>query len=758
MKRIQALFSTLLVVLFGILPLARVAADSNLIANPSFETASGSLPASWSQGNWGTNTATFTYENTGHTGTRSATVALSNYQNGDAKWYFAPVTVTPGAVYNFSDWYKSTAASEIDAVVTSTTGATSYLWEADTPVASAWTQASFSFTAPANAKTLTFFHAIASNGSLTTDDYSLAPNVVTPPTAPTVSVTAPANNATVSGTQTVTATAGGAQAITSVQFKLDNVNLGAADTTAPYSASWNTTTATNGSHTITAVAGNSASLSTTSIPVAVTVNNVVTPPTVPTVSITAPANNATVSGTQPVTATAGGTQAITSVKFSVDSTVAATVTIAPYSFNWDTTQVANGSHTITALATNSASLTATATATVNVNNVVTPPPTGTNLIANPSVETSANGLPTGWQGSGWGTNTAAYTYENTGHTGSHSVKTTISAYTNGDAKWYFNEVAVTPGQNYSYSNWYMASVDSEIDAQTTNTDGSVSYYYVASVATSPSTWAQAKGQFVAPANAKTVTFYQVINKVGYIQVDDASFGLFAPAQFNRGIVSVTLDDGWRTQYTTGMPIMDKYGVKGTFYIITDTLVHPQNYTDYMSAAQIQTLQNDGQEIASHTVTHPHLPQLTVAKIDTELSQSKATLQSLFGTTAATDFATPYGEYNAKVITEIKKYYASHRSTDDGFNSKDNFDAYNIVVQNVDDATTPAQVAGWVTQAQQTKTWLVLVYHTVEADPNAGTEDYSVTPANFDAEMSQIKSSGIAAEPVNQALAEVKAQL
>jgi parallel beta-helix repeat protein len=98
------------------------------------------------------------------------------------------------------------------------------------------------------------------------------------PTAPTVSVTAPANNATVSGPQTVTANAADAVAVTSVQFKLDGNNLGSADTTAPYSANWDTTTASNGSHSITAVATNQAALTTTSSAVAVTVSNQTTPP------------------------------------------------------------------------------------------------------------------------------------------------------------------------------------------------------------------------------------------------------------------------------------------------------------------------------------------------------------------------------------------------------------------------------------------------------------------------------------------------
>jgi len=93
-------------------------------------------------------------------------------------------------------------------------------------------------------------------------------------TAPSVSITAPANGATVSGaTTSVTANASDNVGVVGVQFKLDGVNLGAEDTTSTYGITWDTTTASNGSHTLTAVARDAAGNTTPSSGVAVTVNN-----------------------------------------------------------------------------------------------------------------------------------------------------------------------------------------------------------------------------------------------------------------------------------------------------------------------------------------------------------------------------------------------------------------------------------------------------------------------------------------------------
>jgi len=93
-------------------------------------------------------------------------------------------------------------------------------------------------------------------------------------TEPSVSVTAPKNNATVKGTAVaVTATATDTYGIVSVQFTLDNVNLGSADTSSPYSIVWNTTTTPNGAHNLRAIATDSAGNVKTSTQIKVTVSN-----------------------------------------------------------------------------------------------------------------------------------------------------------------------------------------------------------------------------------------------------------------------------------------------------------------------------------------------------------------------------------------------------------------------------------------------------------------------------------------------------
>src|SRR5882757_6745545 len=105
-----------------------------------------------------------------------------------------------------------------------------------------------------------------------------------------VTITSPGSGSPVSGTTPVNASVSivGSLTVSSVQFRLDGANLGARDTSAPYSVSWNTTATSNGSHTLTAVATDLLGVQFTSSPVTVTVNNAPPPPPPPPADTTPP--------------------------------------------------------------------------------------------------------------------------------------------------------------------------------------------------------------------------------------------------------------------------------------------------------------------------------------------------------------------------------------------------------------------------------------------------------------------------------------
>jgi hypothetical protein len=122
----------------------------------------------------------------------------------------------------------------------------------------------------------------------TTDQYNFAsaevlaggPVVLPPPdtTAPQVRVSDPVAGATVSGIVQVGAVASDNVGVTGVQFKLDGQPLGAPVTAPPFSTAWDTRTATQGSHALTAEARDAAGNVAVSTGVTVTVDNSAPPP------------------------------------------------------------------------------------------------------------------------------------------------------------------------------------------------------------------------------------------------------------------------------------------------------------------------------------------------------------------------------------------------------------------------------------------------------------------------------------------------
>jgi len=91
----------------------------------------------------------------------------------------------------------------------------------------------------------------------------------------------------------------------------------------------------------------------------------------PTVSLSAPANSATVSGSAvTVSANASDSVGVAGVQFKLDgANLGNPITAAPYSMSWNSTSTANGTHTLTAVASDAAGNQTTATISVNVNNL-----------------------------------------------------------------------------------------------------------------------------------------------------------------------------------------------------------------------------------------------------------------------------------------------------------------------------------------------------------------------------------------------------
>jgi hypothetical protein len=183
---------------------------------------------------------------------------------------------------------------------------------------------------------------------------------------PTVSITAPTSGSTVGGTNvSCGANASDSNGIKQVQFYLDG-SAWKTEFGSPYTCNFDSTKLANGSHTLRAVATDTLG-ATSSSQVSFNVSNGNTPPTV---SIASPTSGATVKGTSvSCAASASDSNGIKQVQFYLDGSAILTDTTSPYACNFDSTKLANGSHTLRAVATDTLGATSSSQVSFNVSNM-----------------------------------------------------------------------------------------------------------------------------------------------------------------------------------------------------------------------------------------------------------------------------------------------------------------------------------------------------------------------------------------------------
>lgn len=137
------------------------------------------------------------------------------------------------------------------------------------------------------------------------------------------------------------------------------------------------------------------------------------------------------------------------------------------------------------------------------------------------------------------------------------------SYTDGDAKWYFDDVLVHPYGTYAYSVKYISTVPAKLFIRYTQNSGSYLYNEIAQLSPT-STWTTVNTRFTIPENITSLTIFHQIATSGSLMIDEASllpFSDFSGSTFNSGMVSFTFDDGWLSQLTNAVPVLNASHIK-----------------------------------------------------------------------------------------------------------------------------------------------------------------------------------------------------
>lgn len=155
---------------------------------------------------------------------------------------------------------------------------------------------------------------------------------------------------------------------------------------------------------------------------------------------------------------------------------------------------------------------------------------------------------------------------------------------------------------------------------------------------------------------------------GELQVYLAAHGKVQPlsnfAMLEKPVI-LSFDDGYSDMYTVAFPLLQKYGMRGSFGIITGSVGNPE----YLTWEQIQAMQKGGMEFLSHTVSHPDLRTISAAALKKELTDSKLTLEIKLGGEIST-LIYPSGKYDQKVLDATAAAgYKLARTTNPGVTTK-----------------------------------------------------------------------------------------
>jgi peptidoglycan/xylan/chitin deacetylase (PgdA/CDA1 family) len=155
---------------------------------------------------------------------------------------------------------------------------------------------------------------------------------------------------------------------------------------------------------------------------------------------------------------------------------------------------------------------------------------------------------------------------------------------------------------------------------------------------------------VTPANFEAQLKYLASEGYHTIKLSDLAEYLISGTRLPSKPIVLTFDDGYLDNYQNALPILKKYNMVGTFFIITGFV--DEGRTGYMNWDQIEDLAIEGNEIGSHTMSHLDLRNRTRAMLNTEIVSSKLTIESRIGVTVKS-FCYPAGKYDARTLDVVR---------------------------------------------------------------------------------------------------------
>lgn len=129
----------------------------------------------------------------------------------------------------------------------------------------------------------------------------------------------------------------------------------------------------------------------------------------------------------------------------------------------------------------------------------------------------------------------------------------------------------------------------------------------------------------------------------------------------RPVLLITFDDGYADNLWYALPVLKKLGIRPLIfltanYIGTESIF--KRYEDkekdrFLNWEEVKKMSAEGVVFGSHSLSHPHLPQIEDDRLQAEVSESKKTIEDKTGKDVDF-FCYPYGDFDERVIEAVQK--------------------------------------------------------------------------------------------------------
>ncbi|MCI3983423.1 polysaccharide deacetylase family protein [Bacillus vallismortis] len=135
---------------------------------------------------------------------------------------------------------------------------------------------------------------------------------------------------------------------------------------------------------------------------------------------------------------------------------------------------------------------------------------------------------------------------------------------------------------------------------------------------------------------------------------------------NEKCVLITFDDGYTDNYEDAYPVLKKYGMKATIFMIGKSIGHQHHLTE----DQMKEMAQNGVSIESHTIDHLELNGLSPEQQYSEMADSKKLFDNMFHQETSM-ISYPVGRYNEETLKAAEETgYQMGVTTEPGAASRD----------------------------------------------------------------------------------------